>query len=313
MSTKLITDNLWPTLTKAVRKNSAQCHVAVAYFGQGASKLLPLAAGSRLVVNASERVVKAGATCPAELIELQERHVKIFSRTNLHAKVYVVGKSAFVGSANVSSNSAGTLVEALLLTTDASAVRDARQFVADASLHELGPEALAALAKIYRPPRIPGGNGSKNPAQQKPSKSAIPPLKLAQLKIIEWPDRDQKMYETGLSEAKKYREHPRKYEVDTFRQTGDCNYKRGDVVVRVTKAPSGKALVSPPGNVLYVKRRKNGNKRVSFVYVEYPAKRRRTVETVARQLQMDSPALLLRGGLVRNEPFARDLLRLWAG
>lgn len=54
-----------------------RCAVAVAYFSEGASSLLPLAKGSRLVVNASERCVASGQTCPADLIKLVERGVAV--------------------------------------------------------------------------------------------------------------------------------------------------------------------------------------------------------------------------------------------
>jgi len=49
--------------------------MAVAYFGKGASRLLPLTAGSRLVVDASECAVASGQTCPADLIKLVARGV----------------------------------------------------------------------------------------------------------------------------------------------------------------------------------------------------------------------------------------------
>ena len=49
----LLTDHVWQTLTAAT-KTRVKPAVAVAYFGQGAAKLLPLPNGSRIVVDASE-------------------------------------------------------------------------------------------------------------------------------------------------------------------------------------------------------------------------------------------------------------------
>lgn len=50
----------WAELTKFARKHRSAAHLAVAYFGKGGSKLLPLAKGSVLVVDASEAAVKSG-------------------------------------------------------------------------------------------------------------------------------------------------------------------------------------------------------------------------------------------------------------
>src|ERR1019366_9999502 len=102
MSTVFVSDNIWPQLTTAVRDSRQRCAVAVAYFGKGASNLLPLAQGSRLVVDASERAVASGQTCPADLFKLLKRGVTIYSVPNLHAKVFVLGRAAYIGSANVS-------------------------------------------------------------------------------------------------------------------------------------------------------------------------------------------------------------------
>lgn len=62
MSTAFITQDVWPQLTKAARGSRQRCAVAVTYFGGGASRLLPLCRGSRLVVDASERAVSSGQT-----------------------------------------------------------------------------------------------------------------------------------------------------------------------------------------------------------------------------------------------------------
>ena len=70
MSVDLITTKIWPTLTAAARRSRRPAAVAVAYFGRGAAKLLPLRHGSCLVVDAGDAAVKSGQTCPAELKKL---------------------------------------------------------------------------------------------------------------------------------------------------------------------------------------------------------------------------------------------------
>src|SRR4051794_33416057 len=114
MKNQLLTTGVWKSLTAAAKDARKPAYVAVAYFGQRTSKLLPLPPNSRLVVDASDGAVKSGQTCPADLMRLQKRGVAIYSYQNLHGKVFVFGDVAFVGSTNVSNRSARILVEAAL-------------------------------------------------------------------------------------------------------------------------------------------------------------------------------------------------------
>ena len=312
MSTVFVSQNIWPQLTEAVRNCRQPCAVAVAYFGAGASHLLPLPKGSRLVVDASERAVASGQTCPADLIKLGKRGVAIYSVPNLHAKVFVVGRAAFIGSANVSNRSAAQLVEAVIRTTDSSAVRAARQFVKDYCLHELTPTLLKRLAKLYRPPLIPGGKRGKRRAANTASRPTLPRLLLAQLRLQDWSDRDQSLHDAALPVAKKRREHPRSFELDSFRHSGKCQYQRGDVVIQVTDEGGGSVLVTPPGNVLHVRTRHDGNRQVSFVYLEHPARRRRPLKTFSKLLGRGAGKRLRRQGIVRDIAFTQRLLNAWA-
>jgi hypothetical protein len=108
MASKLVTGRVWSHITAESPRERQPALVAVAYFGKGASDLLKLPTGSRLVVNASENGVKTGQTCPANLLRLLKRGVRIFSNPFLHGKVYVFGRCAAIGSANTSVNSANT-------------------------------------------------------------------------------------------------------------------------------------------------------------------------------------------------------------
>lgn len=101
MDAELVTRNLWPTITKAAEQSKFRSYGAVAYFGKGGAKMLPLRTGSILIVDASETAVKSGQDCPAELVILYHQGVRIFSHPKLHAKIYVIGKRLFIGSANV--------------------------------------------------------------------------------------------------------------------------------------------------------------------------------------------------------------------
>ncbi|MEK6243073.1 MAG: phospholipase D family protein [Pseudomonadota bacterium] len=311
MTTAFLSRDIWPQLTKAVRSSRQRCAVAVAYFGAGASRLLPLSKGSRLVVDASERAVASGQTCPADLLKLQKRGVAVYSVPNLHAKVFVLGRAAYIGSTNASSRSAGLLVEAVIRTNESGVVRAALQFVREHCLHELTPHVLKRLAKLYRPPRIPGGKRGKKQVKETFRRATLPRVLLAQLKLVPWSDHDQNLHDSGLAVARKRRQHPRSFELDSFRYSGICPYERDDVVVQVTDEGDGSVLISPPGNVLHVRPRRDRKRRISFVYLERPARRRRKVKSLARELGC-AQKRLRRNGVIRDQSFARTLLNIWA-
>lgn len=313
MSTAFITSGLWPEITKAAKANRQRCAVAVAYFGQSAARLLPLPQGSRLVVDASEGAVKSGQTCPGDLLAMVKRGIRVFSVPNLHAKVFVLGKVAFIGSANASRRSAGTLIEAALRTREPSAVRAAREFVESHCLHELTPELLKRLRKLYRPPRIAGGKRWKSrTAVDSVSRPTLPRLLLAQLEIEEWSEREQSLHDVGLPTARKRREHPRSFELDSFISTGKCPYRRGDVVIQVTDEGGGKVFVSPPGNVLHTRAGRDGNAIKTSVFIERPARRRREIKALARSVGRGALKRLQDGGQVRDAAFGQALLNIWS-
>jgi hypothetical protein len=204
------------------------------------------------------------------------------------------------------------LVEALIRTTEPSAVRAARQFVRQHCLHELRPRLLNQMAKLYRPPRVPGGKGEKKWVKGTSRRPTLPRVRLAQLQLITLSKRDQALRDAGLPVANKRRQHPRSFELDSFLWTGKCPHLRGDVVIQVTDEGSGSGLVSPPGNVLHVRTRREENRQVSFVYSERPARRRRPVRWLARILGRGALKRLRRNGVIRDASFAQALLNAWA-
>lgn len=143
----------WPRLT-ALSSRRGMAWVAVPYFGIGAAKMLPLAAGSVLVTRFDEAEIRSGQIHPLDIVELLERGVRVYQHKNLHAKVYVFGRRALIGSANVSKTSAG-MEEACIETTEPAVVQKAKEFVAGLQGDELTVEYAASLQKLYRPPVRP--------------------------------------------------------------------------------------------------------------------------------------------------------------
>jgi len=308
MSASFVSKDIWSDLTRSALRSPASCHVAVAYFASGASQLLPLGRGSRLVVDASEKAVKSGQTCPAELIKLLKQGVEIFSVPNLHAKVFVLGKTAYIGSANVSTRSASTLIEAGIRITEPSVIKAARQFVQKQCLHQLTPEVLKYLAKIYRPPIVTGNNKGKRPPKAGSTRPELPPLRLAQLHREDWPELDQATHDEALVVAEKRRQHKTQYLLESFRHAGKCPYKGKDAVIQATDEGGGKILLSPPGNVLHVRRMRN--KEVSFVYLERPDRKRRQLKSVAKAVG-STQKRLRKSGLVKDADLAESLFKIW--
>lgn len=76
-------------------------YVAVAFLGKAATTLLPLREGGMLVTRAKKNAVKAGLVDPREGLKLLRRGVRVHDCAHLHAKVFVFGSRAMVGSAHV--------------------------------------------------------------------------------------------------------------------------------------------------------------------------------------------------------------------
>lgn len=311
MSTQLVTSGHWSVITKAVRASRGPAHVAVAYFAEGAAELLPLSKGSYLVVDASEPAVKSGQTCPSELLVLQKRGVRIFSVAGLHANVFVLGRRAFVGSANVSRRSAKYLVEALVGTTDRSLVGAARQFVRafETSMYEVGENRLGALQQLYRPPKfVPSLQPRETSATRRRKSSGD--LRIVQLEREEWSEEITAAAERAVKRARAKRKHPRVWTTDCFRHS--ATIRPGHRVVMVTREDDGRMFVDPPADVLDVYPYGSGKGRRKIVCVELPKTRRRSLERVVAACGRGSKKALLGDGIVRDPRLRDALLQVWS-
>ncbi len=205
------------------------------------------------------------------------------------------------------------LIEAVLLTTDTEAVASARQFVRGLCLNQLTPKQVAKLKKIYRPPHFPGGGGRGRRKLKKPSVALpiLPTLKLAQLELVDWTAQEQDVHEAGIKIAKKRRQRKRDYIIDSFPVNGKCQYEVRDKLIQITDEGKNGTYVTPPGNVLYIRRYRTPRAKGSFVFVERPTHQdRRNVKRLMKRLGKGSAKLLKRDGLVQNRAFAQNLLRI---
>jgi len=310
MSAKLITSKIWQIISAAAKGTKRPAHVAVAYFGNGAAKLLPLPKGSRLVVDASIPRVKSGLTCPAELKKLHKKGVLIYSVQNLHAKLFVFGSKAFVGSTNVSNNSAGTLVEAVISTTNKKAISDAKGFVQSLCLHELGPEAIDSLAKLYNPPRFSPQGKAKPDGETPVDEPIFSRVLLAQLNRDDPPPGSEKTQKTGLQKAKKEMKQPRRHTLDDFWHKGNCSYRLGDIVIQVVDEGDDRRMVSPPATIVHLEPWQDKKNKYTFAYLEMPNKKRMNFEKLASKLGKGTKKKLKKNGKVSSS-FALNLMKAW--
>ncbi len=301
---------VWPLIRKAVRRSKRPAHVAVAYLGQGASRLLPLPRQSRLVVDASESAVRSGQTCPTELAKLQKRGVRVFSASNLHAKVFVIDSKVFVGSANVSRRSSNALVEAVVMTSDRAVVAGARRFVADLCLIELGPERLRRLAKIYRPAKVTGSSSPRARLNSQRVRPTLPRVWIAHLMAADWPEWTEEALERGHQAAKDRMNRRRRHAIDEFSWGKSPSFRPGDIVVQVVKEEDGRRMVSPPGTVLHIEKWKRRRDSRVFVYLEVPVRRRVQLDRLAGRVGAVGKKRLMRGGRVSSE-LSERLLEAW--
>lgn len=285
MQSALITDDVWRTLTHAAKRSKRPCFVAVAYFGKGASKLLPLKPESHLVVDASDAAVKSGQTDPQELRVMLKRGVNVFSYRMLHAKVFAFDQVGFIGSANASANSAANLREAIWAVPNRH-LSKIRQFVGQLCLEPLGPKELRRLQKLYRPPKFV-------PVLTKPGRRIEgTTLRVVHTRSVELSTKLSAAFDAGEIAASKKRTRRRGFEIGSFYWSRSGRFPRGQVLVEIWR--DGRRLeVSPPGHVIYTKRFRSERERKLLVFYELEKKDWKSFREIDRSTQ----ALLKRGGL----------------
>jgi hypothetical protein len=318
MSTTLVSRGVWSRLTKAAAASAASANVAVAYFSEGASRLLPLKQGSRLVVDFSERAVRSGQTCPADILKLIRAGVDVYNVPNLHAKVFVFRNRAFIGSTNASHSSATALVEAVIVTDDRKLVASMRQFVRKLCLNWVTLHEAKQMARLYRPPRFANvGSTTRRRASAGRSKrlfvrADLPPVRIVHLVDRTFDREEWQAQRVGKKVARKRIKDTRHYFVDFFLDEGRCCFVQRETVVQVTNVGHGKKLLSPPAKVVHLQPVPNRRPMETIVFLELPKKcRRKNLKAVVHQLGGKARELLSRDLVIRDRSFVEKLLGLW--
>jgi hypothetical protein len=315
MDYQLLTSSIWKRLTAAVKKRPGGCSVAVAYFGTGASKLLPLKEGSVLVVNMSRQAVGSGQTNPSEVLKLVNKGVSVHSVKNLHAKVFVVGQKAFIGSTNASNHSANGLLEAALETTNRTVAAACRKFVRSLRGEFVTPEHAKRMKKFYRPPQF--GTPTRTGHAAKDSQPEHEPLWVVPLVRESWKPEDEKQADEGRPKAHKKLRSSRWFKIDEFHWNSGAFLRSIDeehLLMQILDESNKSTMVHPSARVVHIQRyRRNGGNH-AIVFLEVPKKLRPI--NLKRVVKRMGPAARTLGKLkspktLREWGFVHALLNLW--
>jgi hypothetical protein len=289
--------------------------IAVAYFGKGATKLLPLDRGSTLIVDMSRPAVGSGQTLPKEILKLVNRGVEVHSVQNLHAKVFVIANRAFIGSTNVSNHSANGLIEACVETDNRTVVRSCRDFVASLCGEIITPRHATRMQRFYKPPKF----GS--PAVLRPNGKRVTPrhspLWIVPLVREGWEEADYEQEKQGMAKAKKNLRSTRRFFVEDFRWTADRFLERaqkGDLVIQALNEGKRRIMVSPPARLIDIRAYTKGRSNRAIVYLESAKGVRRTGLRALAQRVGPQVKKLCRGNsakALRDWALVHALLSVW--
>lgn len=148
---------VWSEIRKAASRPGRR-YITSAYAGRHAAELVPLGEGDVAVIDASDRQLRAGATSPEPVSAWLKAGAYVYSLPDLHAKAYVLGNCAFVGSANASLHSEQVLTEAVLHTDRTelrSQLKNMILALSELALQPLDQRWVTHAKELYRPPRRP--------------------------------------------------------------------------------------------------------------------------------------------------------------
>ncbi|MDP3929186.1 MAG: hypothetical protein Q8R57_09195 [Bacteroidota bacterium] len=297
------TENIWEMISNEAKLAKGKSYVSVPYFGEGASKKLPLKKGSLLVVNAEKQTIATAGTSPNDLISLKSVGVEIHSNALNHSKIYVVNNTLFVGSANATNNSSENLKEAIWVSKNKIEIEKAIAFIKSLKVNPIGDEQLISLSKIYNTKKTENWNYNN---ENKPLHN----------NVFVWVV-DYDNYSDGFEEAadklykevKKIRKSNKTHRIDEIESDTIC--ETGINVMQVYKN-KGKFIIYPIGSVLGFKPFTNDEKTISFaIMIEVSRKRRGiNIDRLGSQFTENELKELKQDGKLSNK-LAQKFIDYW--
>jgi hypothetical protein len=276
---------LWSVLPRLAKAAKRPSYVAVPYVGSGAAKLLPLSRGDVLLCALTEQNAKNGSVCPADLRTLRRRGVSVYLQDDLHAKVFLFGRTAIVGSSNLSKSSRDTLDDAALRTTDRDVIRQIRRWFAERTHDPLSPKWLSYCESVYQRPKPP------QPARR---------IWIIRVQEMVLSDLEDATMERGKKQEARRLTNPKRYSIEPIRWVGRPAFRRGDLVIQIERK-GRKNAVSPHGRLLNIRHPRLGLRaRVAHLYVEMP-KKYRTIPWARFQKECQKLRLPLRSDVLARQ------------
>lgn len=319
MAIKLLYPRPWDAIQ--LRASRQKAFVAVPFIGKGAAELLPIPAGSVLVTRFSEAAVRAGQVDPTEILKFLTNNVKVHADHRLHAKVYVFGRTCFIGSANA-SNSSRKLIEACLQCTDPAIVKGARAMVVGLTGNLLTAEYVRSLIKFYPGERPLGAVMRQDAAPDDETSTSDNKsdtvgggarVWVTPLYSKEW-RADALAVDRVASKDAQAMIDPSKHRIIKANWDIKPSFSVGDWIVTRNGEQRRNFKVEPPARVISIHHvsRKGGY----LVYGERPKKMRaRGVAAVERSLGSAADLVLYSGldnRLIRKGQVARAVLQMWS-
>lgn len=315
MAVTFISNDIWPRLRRLAKSRGRRAFVAVPFLGLGAAKRLPLRRGDILVTKFDTASVRAGLVSPREVVTFIERGVEVHSVRNLHAKVYVFGRTAVVTSSNVSATSEHRLVEAACELSLPDIVAQCRDFVLGLRGEVVELKFARSQIPFWRPPKSP--YGKKVLASHSGRTIEQSPLVAVSLDELGYDDADVTAASTAQATARDRVADHSKFKLDDFRWTGILpkTLKRGVRVLMCTETAHGRVNVTPPARVLEVHRyrsRRGANRAIVVVEVRKYVRDKHLRVLLKALGPTGAPLKALRGAKpLRNSTLVYRLGQLW--
>jgi hypothetical protein len=263
---RVVSGGLWTELHRLAKKNHPRLG-AVAYVTS--EEKVKFGKGDTLVCDATDAAIKSGQTSAAVLRRAYDRGARLFSSPGLHAKVFLLGRVAVVGSANLSSSSVNELDEAALITDDARAVSGVRLLIEN--LVQAADEIDERfLRRIERLPVVQARRGSRRRRSVRLAEPRAWLISVVPIDLAKHAD-EQAVVDSERAKADEETQFSNS-DAGYIRFTGTSNFRKsakpGDLVVALWRpnAKSSRAQVFAPEPLL---RRKDKNNVTHFFVEEY--------------------------------------------
>lgn len=301
-------EDIWPQITALCK--SGRGHVAVAFLGKDSYKLLPLSAGSVLVVNASLDAVSRGLTNPSELIKFVKKKVKVHTAQDLHAKVFAFPRRAVIGSANASKSSARYWQEAAVASAEKAIIEGAHEFVKRMCGQRLTLAELRAL-EHEAPKRAPQLLGQGGLRKDGPDRA---PLWVTRVVRGAWDAETTAVARRVRPAARARLEDGDTLDTFSWPRREAAGFEPGHQVVEILEE-DGRMLVYPPATILVPPAgTAKGKGATSVVFTGRPGDQRPLDFKEAQQALGRHRGVLGRTKELRREisrPAAQALRQLW--